>query len=184
MDARAVVHTELRDARAALVWKLDGLSEHDVRRPLTPTGTNLLGLVQHVATWEARYLGEVFDRPFPEPLPRWQDADGSDLWVRAEVSRGQVVSFYRRAGEHADATIGALPPDAHGRVPWWPRPDVTLIGVLVHVLVDTTRHAGHADVLREQLDGRTGVGAGVWDPVDPAARSARCSMIARAAGQP
>ena len=76
--AKDYVHDELRFTRQALVWKLDGLSEYDIRRPLTTTGTNLLGLVKHLASWEARYFGEIFDRPFPEPLPRWQDSDGSD----------------------------------------------------------------------------------------------------------
>ena len=79
--AKECLHEELKSTRAALVWKLDGLSEYDVRRPLTATGTNLLGLVKHVATWEARYLGEVFNRPFVGALPRWQDTGGSDLWV-------------------------------------------------------------------------------------------------------
>jgi hypothetical protein len=52
-----------RAAREALVWKLDGLSEYDARRPMVPTGTNLLGLVKHVASVEAGYFGETFDRP-------------------------------------------------------------------------------------------------------------------------
>jgi hypothetical protein len=80
--AKDYLHDELRSVRQALLWKLDGLSEYDIRRPLTATGTNLLGLVKHMATWEARYLGEIFGRPFPEPLPRWQDSDGSDLICR------------------------------------------------------------------------------------------------------
>ena len=71
--AKEYLHDNLRWVREALVWKLDGLCEYDIRRPLTSTGTNLLGLVKHSATWEARYFGEVFGRPFPEPLPRWDD---------------------------------------------------------------------------------------------------------------
>jgi len=61
------LHQGLRRERNTLLWKLDGLSEYDARRPLTATGTNLVGLVKHVATVEARYFGEVFDRPSPEP---------------------------------------------------------------------------------------------------------------------
>ncbi len=179
--AKDVLHHELRWAREAMVWKLDGLSEYDVRRPLTATGTNLLGLVKHLATWEAWYFGEIFGRPFPGPVLPWQDSDGSDLWVTADESREQVVDFYRRAWQHADATIGELPLDAPGHVPWWRRPDVTLFGVMVHVLNDTTRHAGHADILREQLDGRTGVSAGRQEPVDTAAREAHCRRIEEAA---
>ncbi len=83
-----------------------------VRRPLTATGTNLLGLVKHVATVEARYFGEVFDRPSPEPLPRWQDYDSSDLWATEEETRDQIIGFYRRTWEHSDATINELPLDA------------------------------------------------------------------------
>ena len=179
--AKDCLHEELGRARAALVWKLDGLSEYDIRRPLTATGTNLLGLIKHTATWEARYLGEVFGRPFPDPLPPWQDSDGSDLWATAGESRGQIVDFYRRAGDHADGTIRDLSIDAPGHVPWWPRPDVRLFAVLVHVLNDTTRHAGHADILRESLDGQTGVAAGQQERIDIAARAARCVEIEAAA---
>jgi len=179
--AKEYLHKELQWTREALVWKLNGLSEYDIRRPLTVTGTNLLGLVKHMATWEARYLGEIFSRPFPEPLPRWQDSDGSDLWVTEGESREQIVGFYRRAWRHADATIRELPIDAPGHVPWWPRPDVTLFSIMVHVLNDTARHAGHADILREHLDGRTGVVAGQQEQVDTAAREAHFAKIEAAA---
>ena len=179
--AKDYLRDELQWAREALVWKPEGLPEYDVRRPLTATGTNLLGLVKHMATWEARYLGEVFDRPFPEPLPRWQDSDGSDLWVTERESREQIIGFYRRAWEHADATIRSLPLDAPGDVPWWPRPDVKLFSVMVHVLNDTTRRAGHADILREQLDGQTGVAAGQGEQIDTAVREALWMKIERAA---
>jgi len=179
--AKANLYGYLRHEREAVLAKLDGLSEYDVRRPLTVTGTNLLGLVKHLATWEARYLGEVFNRPFPGPLPRWQDSDGSDLWVTEGESREQILDFHRRAREHADATIDELPVDAPGHVPWWPRPDVKLFGILVHVLNDTTRHAGHADILREQLDGQTGVAAGQHEQIDTIAREAHCAKIEKAA---
>jgi hypothetical protein len=127
--AKEYLHDDLRQIREALVWKLDGLCEYDIRRPLTFTGTNLLGLVKHSATWEARYFGEVFGRPFPESLPRWDDeaANGTDLWVTEDETREQIIGFYRRAGEHADATIGTLAIDAPGHVPWWPRPDVKFV---------------------------------------------------------
>ena len=179
--AKATLQEELQFTRQALVWKLDGLSEYDIRRPLTATGTNLLGLVKHLATWEARYLGEIFGRPFPEPLPRWQDSDGSDLWVTPDETRNGIISFYQRAWEHADATITELPLDAPGHVPWWPRPHVTLFTIVVHVLNDTTRHAGHADILREQLDGRTGVAAGYEEQIDTAARAAHWARVEKAA---
>jgi len=175
------LHGQLRSTRQALAWKLDGLSEYDVRRPLTATGTNLLGLVKHLATLEAWYFGEVFGRPFPEPLGRWQDADGSDLWVTPDETREQIIDFYQRACEHADATIQALPLDAPGHVPWWSRPDVKLVNIMIHVLQETTRHAGHADILREQIDGRTGLRPEYEERIDTEARKAHWAKIERAA---
>src|SRR5215207_4074539 len=172
-----------------MVWKLDGLGEYDLRRPLTSTGTNLLGLVKHLSIWESRYFGEVFNRPFPEPLPRWDatGARGTDLWATEHETREEVIDRYRRVGAHSDATITALAIDAPGQVPWWPRPEVTLFTILIHLLTDTSRHAGHADILREQLDGSTGTAARYADPRDAAfwaAEHAKIERIARAATGP
>ncbi|GAB2920967.1 DinB family protein [Rhodococcus aerolatus] len=154
----------LQQARDVVVWKLDGLPERDVRRPLTPTGTNLLGLVKHLAGVEAEYLGSVFGRPFPEPLT-WlrEDAEpGADLWATTEESRADVLALYRRVWAHSDATVAALPLDAVGEVPWWAPASrrVTLGRVLVHLVAETHRHAGHADVVRELVDGAAGHRAG------------------------
>ncbi len=156
--AKEYLHNELREIREGMLYKLEGLSEYDIRRPLTATGTNLLGLIKHLSIWEARYLGEVFDRPFPEQLPRWDDAARSrtDLWATEDETSDEIIDRFRRVGEHSDATIAALNIDAPGHVPWWPRPDVKLFNILVHLVAETNRHAGHADILREQLDGRTG----------------------------
>ena len=184
--AKEYLLEDLRYARDAVVWKLDGLSEYDARRPLTATGTNLLGLVKHLATWEARYFGEVFDRPFPEPLPHWDDpaASRADFWVTEHETRAEIIAFYQRARDHADATIAALPIDAPGLVPWWPRPEVKLFNIMIHILTETNRHAGHADILREQLDGRTGSGVGgtaVGEGEDEAFWEAYRAKIERAA---
>ncbi|WP_030382114.1 MULTISPECIES: DinB family protein [unclassified Streptomyces] len=181
--AKDSLHERLRRDREALLWKLDGLSEYDARRPLTATGTNLLGLVKHVATVEARYFGEVFDRPSPEPLPRWQDSDDSDRWATENETRDQIIEFYRRTWEHSDATIKELPLDAPGNVPWWPEPHVhtNLFAVLVHVLGETNRHAGHADILREDVDGRTGMRPEHEIRIDQEAREAYCAKIEQAA---
>jgi hypothetical protein len=182
--AKDNLHGRLRRDREALLWKLDGLSEYDTRRPLTATGTNLLGLVKHVANVEARYFGEVFDRPFPQPLPRWQDhSNGSDLWATEDETRDQIIGFYRRAWEHSDATINELPLDAPGHVPWWrePYPNTNLFAIMVHVLGESIRHAGHADILREGLDGRTGVRAEHEEQIDEEARAAYCAKIEQAA---
>ncbi|MCX4614517.1 MULTISPECIES: DinB family protein [Streptomyces] len=181
--AKDNLHERLRRDRKALLWKLDGLSEYDARRPLTATGTNLLGLVKHVATVEARYFGEVFDRPSPEPLPRWQDYNGSDLWATEDETRDQIIGFYRRTWEHSDATINDLPLDAPGHVPWWPEPylNTNLFAIMVHVLGETNRHAGHADILREGVDGRTGMRPEHEMQIDEDARTAYCAKIEQAA---
>ncbi|MFH9059790.1 DinB family protein [Streptomyces coeruleorubidus] len=181
--AKGNLHGRLRRDRKALLWKLDGLSEYDARRPLTATGTNLLGLVKHVATVEARYFGEVFDRPSPEQLPRWQDYNGSDLWATEDETRDQIIGFYRRTWEHSDATINELPLDAPGHVPWWPEPcpNTNLFAVMVHVLGETNRHAGHADILREDVDGRTGMRPEHEKQIDKEARAAYCAKIEQAA---
>src|SRR5680860_122344 len=159
VELKTGLHDELRWAREAMLWKLDGLSEYDVRRPLTATGTNLLGLIKHLSMGESKYLGEVFGRPFHEHLPWWDDdaEDNEDKWATASESRSEIIGRYQRVCEHSDDTINLLDLDSPGQVPWWPRPNVKLINGIAHVLAETSRHAGHADILREQLDGATGV---------------------------
>lgn len=160
MDPKRILHRYLDKQRKALIAKLDGVSERDVRWPMTQTGTNLLGLVKHVASNELGYFGEVFDRPSNVPMP-WFDEDAetnADMWATAEESRDDIVAFYERAAAHADATIQALALDSPGRVPWWPpeRQQVTLQQIMVHVTVEIARHAGHADIIRELIDGAAG----------------------------
>lgn len=163
-DPKETLHRYLQGQRDALFWKLEGLGERDLRRPLTPTGTNLLGLVKHVASVQAGYLGDVFGRPFPLPLPWFDEGaeDNADMWATADESREYIVDLYRRAWAHADATIDALELDTIGRVPWWPseRDEVTLHHAAVRVIADTHRHAGHADILRELIDGAVGMNKG------------------------
>ncbi|MEV5527724.1 DinB family protein [Streptomyces prunicolor] len=154
----------LQEGRDALVWKLDGLSEYDIRRPLTRTGTNLLGLIKHIASVELGYFGDTFGRPFfeEEPPPSWwyteESEPNSDMWATADESREDIVGLYHQAWEHSGSTIAALPLDAIGHVPWWPeeRREVTLNHILVRVISDTQRHAGHADIVRELIDGSVG----------------------------
>ncbi|MEV7887369.1 DinB family protein [Streptomyces sp. NPDC002817] len=163
-DPKDALRFYLQSARDALLWKLEGLSEYDVRRPLTPTGTNLLGLVKHAAGVESGYLGDTFGRPSGEELP-WLDTDAEpngDMWATADESREDIVGLYRRAWAHSDATLDALALDTVGKVPWWPdgKDEVTLHHAMVRVIADTHRHAGHADILRELMDGAVGMNQG------------------------
>jgi uncharacterized damage-inducible protein DinB len=184
-DPKTDLRAYLQDARDVLLWKLDGLSEYAVRRPVTPTGTNLLGLVKHLAGAEAFYLGDTFGRPFAgTPLWIMGDAEpNADLWARADETREEIVGLYRRACAHADETIAALPLDAVGRLPGEGGTELTLHHSLAHMIAETQRHAGHADIVRELLDGATGQRpAGLNTPgKDPAWWQAHRERVERAA---
>ncbi|MFF5210499.1 DinB family protein [Streptosporangium sp. NPDC000396] len=191
-DPKADLHRYLRTAREALLWKLEGLSEYDIRRPLTPTGTNLLGLIKHVASVELGYFGDVFERPSGESLPWFEDGaePNADMWATADESREQIVGLYHRAWAHSDATIQALTLDAIGHVPWWPdgQNRVTLHRILVHMIAETNRHAGHADIVRELVDGVVGLreGSDNMAPGDQAwweSYRGQVERVAREAGQ-
>jgi uncharacterized damage-inducible protein DinB len=154
----------LTGAREALLWKLEGLSERELRWPRTPTGTNLLGLAKHCLNVEAAYFGPTFGRDCPMqdelvPMDAYDTDPQADWYATSDETAEGVIDLYRRVGQFADATIAALPLDAVGRVPWWPaeRAEVTLQRILVHVIEDVARHAGHADILRELIDGETGM---------------------------
>ena len=164
MDDKAILHHYLRTRREGLLGKLDGLSEYDARRPLTPTGTNLLGLVKHVASVELGYFGDVFGRPSELELP-WLADDAepdADMWASPGETREQIIELHHFSAAHTDATIEALALDAPGEVPWWPeeRRHVTLHQILVHMCVETAHHLGHADILRELIDGNAGMRPG------------------------
>lgn len=156
-DPKAILLRYLDQARDVMVWKLDGLSEYDIRRPMTPTGTNLLGLVKHLAHVELGYFGDTFGRPSGERPPA-PDDPFDDLVARPEESADDIRDLYARARAHSDATISALDLDSVGSVPWWPDHinPVTLQWIMVHVTTETHRHAGHADIVREAIDGDVG----------------------------
>jgi hypothetical protein len=159
LDVKEELHGYLRGARETLVWKLDGLGEYDIRRPLTPTGTNLLGLVKHSTATHLGYFGEVFGRSSEAGATRFSDGaePAAEFWATPDESRQDIVDRYRRAWDLADATIHELALDAVGRVWWWGDAEVTLHHVMVHVTADTQRHAGHADIVRELIDGSVGM---------------------------
>lgn len=162
-ESKTLLRRYLQSARDALLWKLEGLSEYQIRLPMTPTGSNLLGLVKHAAGVELGYFGETFGRSLGEHYP-WLDEGAepnADMWATASESRDDVVGLYRRVSVKADEVIEELGLDATGKVPWWPpeRSEVTLQQILVHVSYDLARHAGHADLIRELIDGSAGLSA-------------------------
>ena len=158
MDHKATLQAALSQVRQDLVSKLDGLDEYDVRRPLVPTGTNLLGLVKHVGAVSLGYLSVVFGRDPGYDLDAFFGDNEDDLWAKPAESRQSVTDLFAHAARVGDATIAALDLDSTGAVPWWPpeRRAVTLQQILVHLVNEVARHAGQADILREMIDGQAG----------------------------
>jgi len=160
MDVKAELVASLEKLNQSVLAKLDGLSEHDLRRPMTPTGTNLLGVVKHLASVQAEYFGDTFGRPWPEPMPWFaDDADvNDDMFATADETSEWVLAFYRRSWAHAQVTFDSTELSDAGTVPWWPpeRRHPTLHAVMVHMTVETARHAGHLDIVRELIDGEAG----------------------------
>jgi uncharacterized damage-inducible protein DinB len=153
-NAPVVVDGEIETALAFLGYlrdgvtgKLAGLTEDQVRRPLVPSGTSLLGLVKHLTEVETYWIQRRFagfDRP--------QVDDGFVL--TPNDTSASVLRAYRQAAARTDdiaSTAGdperPLARSSHG---------LTLRWALAHVTEETARHAGHADILRELLDGATG----------------------------
>lgn len=197
---RTILHRYLQQHREVMLFKLDGLGEREVRWPATPTGTSLLGLVKHLTWVELGYLGECLGRPLAGPWP-WEvdeagqdpgpDPDGAltDMWARADESREDIVAGYRAAWAHGDAAILSLPLSTTAEVPWWSdeRRRPTLHTLLVHLIAETARHAGHADIVREGLDGSAGLRADTSNlpdltPQQWTEHHARLQAIADAAG--
>jgi hypothetical protein len=160
LDPKDVLKDYLQGARDTLIWKLDGLPERDQRLPRTPTGMNLLGIVKHALNTEVLYFGPTFGREWPTPeelVPAGGTDPQADWYATAQESAVGIVDLYRRVQAFADQTIDALPRDAIGHVAHWGGAEVTLHEILVHQIVDLQRHAGHADIVREQIDGSTGL---------------------------
>jgi len=191
-DPKTFQKMYLQRSRDALVWKLDGLDERAARLPRTPTGTNLLGLVKHCANIEVGYLGTIFGREWPTPeelvpLEAYDTEPNADMYATEHETMAGILDLYRRVWAFADATIDELPLDTIGRVPWWPpeRAEATLERIIMHTLTDIARHAGQADILREQIDGAVGLGptnSNVPDDVDWPSYVAKLTTLAERAG--
>jgi Protein of unknown function (DUF664) len=167
-DLKEELHRKLQASRAVLLSKLGNLSEYDRRRPMTPTGTSLLGLVKHLAGLEYGYLGESFGYPAPESMTWIEDGSiwqGADMWARPDESSEYITGLYRRACAHGDGVIAALGLEAPGSVAHWPegRRDTTLGVLLIRMVAETAQHAGHADIIRELIDGQGGPDQDAFD---------------------
>ena len=139
--------------RDAVLWKLEGLGDGDLRRQMTPSGTSLLGLVKHLAAVEYGWFCDTFGRE-AEPMPFDEDDPDADLRIRPDETTGEVLAFYGRARAAADRAIDELEVEDTGTA--WFGEAVTLRWVLIHMVEETARHAGHADIIRELIDGMAG----------------------------
>jgi hypothetical protein len=142
---------ELRRAldgmRASVLRKLSGLSEDDARRSTVPSGTNVAGLVQHLTYVESMWFEQIVAGGTASRGERSMRVDPS-------VSLATLRSQYRAACAAGNAIITSIG-DADAPVTHAGRTH-DLRWAILNVLQETARHAGHADIIREQIDGRTG----------------------------
>ena len=188
-DLKEELHSKLQASRAGLLSKLENLSEYDRRRPMTPTGTNLLGLVKHLAGLEYGYLGESFGYPAPERMSWIDDGSiwqGADMWAKPEESSDYIIGLYQRACAHADRVIAELDLATPGSVAHWPkdRRDTTLGVLLIRMVAETVQHAGHADIIRELIDGKGGPDQDAFDEATWREYTAQIQAAANTFGSP
>lgn len=170
MDTKDTLLRYLAATREALLWKAEGLTERELRMPHTPTGTNLLGLIKHCASLEHGYLVSCLGLTSDVAMPEFdfQADPNGDFFATAEESAVGIIDLYRQVGAAVEEALSGLDLDAPAHVPWWgDRGDTTLGRLLVHVLTDVSRHAGHADIVREGIDGAAGLNAAnsnLWEP--------------------
>jgi uncharacterized damage-inducible protein DinB len=157
-DEKESLHASLDRHRDVVLWKLEGLGDEDLRRPLTPSGTNLQGLVKHLAAVEYGWFCLTFGRE-TEPLPFDENDEDADLRVGANETTEEVVAFYSRARAAADQVIEETGPEDTGTA--WFGEKVSMRWVLIHMIEETARHAGHMDIVRELIDGAAGDHPGV-----------------------
>ena len=155
MDALAqfALLAEYLDAyRGAIAWKVEGLSEEEARRPLVPSGTSALGVVKHLAYVERWWYQAVLARRDVTFL--WTEDDPDADWrIEEGETIDSVVALYRQECEESRAIHAGLDPAAEATLRG---ETLTAYEVVLHMLEETARHAGHMDILREQLDGATG----------------------------
>jgi len=138
--------------RATLLRRLEGLDDVDLRRPLVPSGTSLLGIVKHLAYVERWWFcivfaGQLLDVP-------WTDEDPDADWrIEPDDTTEEVIALYGREIARARTCIEGAGPDDIAR---YPSSAKTLRWIMVHMIEETARHNGHADVIRELIDGSTG----------------------------
>jgi uncharacterized damage-inducible protein DinB len=140
--------------RTTLLRKLEGLDDEPMRRPMTASGVSLLGLVKHLAETEHGWFLKIYaGLPEPDLYPTDNDPD-AEFRVGPDETADTLVGQYLRTCERARAVVAAGGLDDVVRAPWGA--EVNLRAILVHMIQETARHNGHADIIREAIDGATG----------------------------
>jgi hypothetical protein len=150
-DERTSLLASLESQRAVICWKVEGIDAAGQRDVATPSGLTLLGIVRHLTDVERWWFR---DRWAGEDVGNYYDPaeDGSDFRVPTDASVDGTLREYQAACAESNAVIAAAESlDVPGK-----RHEGPLRWVLTHMIEETARHAGHADVLRERLDGATG----------------------------
>ena len=143
----------LQRHRRAVKWKLEGVSDDDLRRSPVPSGSTLLGLVKHLAAVEYGWFCLTFGRE-TEPLPFDDDDPEADLRIEPHETTADIVAFYDRAAAATEAAIIEIDLETTGTS--WNGTEVSMRWVCIHMIEETARHAGHIDILRELIDGAIG----------------------------
>ncbi|MFD1826946.1 MULTISPECIES: DinB family protein [Mumia] len=152
-DEKESLYVALDRHRDAILWKIDGLSDDDLRRPIVPSGTTLLGMVKHLASVDYAWFCSTFGRESLE-VPADEDDWDADWRIEPWETTEGVLAYFAMARKAADEVIHDLDLTDTGTA--WYGPTVSLRWVLIHMVEEYARHAGHADILRELVDGATG----------------------------
>ena len=163
-ETEILVHY-LDQQRESVLEIVDGLPEAALLRPVFPSSWTCLSLIHHLAVDDERYWFRGVAAGEPIEFPAYEDTTG---WlVGPQVTAEQVFSLYQEEIARANAIIAATPLDALARrrdARWdtsgWPEPEqtVNMRWIILHIIEEPARHAGHLDTARELLDGRTGLG--------------------------
>jgi hypothetical protein len=138
--------------RATLLWKIDGLTDEEVRRPMVPSGSCLLGAVKHSGWVERWWFQRVFAGDDVEII--WQGDDPNADWtIEPHETTAEVIAFYEAETARSREIIRGRNWDdlanstSQGHTLGW---------IMTHMVEEVARHCGHADIFREMIDGKTG----------------------------
>jgi uncharacterized damage-inducible protein DinB len=141
--------------RATLLWKLEGLDDEQLRRAMVPSGTSLLGMVKHLAYVERSWFQRVWAGQ--EITVIWTEEDPDADWrIEPDETTKYVLALYEgECARSREIVAAASSLDETVVHPRW-KVELSRRWILTHMIEETARHVGHADILREQLDGATG----------------------------